>query len=596
MHGCALTTAGAVKCWGLQGACPYCSSQYAPVDIAGLASGIVSVAAGGSHTCALTTSGGVKCWGANSSGQLGDGTTSVLRNEAADVTGLGGAIVALAAGGAHTCALTSGGDVKCWGANDAGQVGAGGAQTILSPVDVPGVSGVLAISAGSFHTCAIVPGGAVRCWGSDNWGQLGGGSLLRDVPGLPGPAMAIAAGALHTCAIVAGGEVWCWGANSGGQLGTGASGRFQSFRVPVAVRNFRFQDITFAPIANRDLNAAPFTLSATASSGLDVTLFSSTPDVCTVSGFLVTLRAIGICRISANQEGDGDYLAAARRDQSFLVSGETGAAAPRLGNISTRTRVAGGEDVLIGGFIIGGSTPKTVVVRARGPSLAAAGVANAMPDPMLTLYSGQAVIARNNDWSAWWEFRGSSDEQKVLELEATGFAPGDERDAALLMTLPPGSYTAVVTPAVANGVATPPGVGIVEVFELDRPDAPLLNVSSRGPVASGGDVLIGGFVIQGTAPQTVVVRARGPSLAPFGIANALANPALLLVRSSDQSAIGSNDDWQTAGNAAALAASGFAPSNPLEAALLVTLPPGAYTAIVSGVGGTGVGIVEVFAQ
>jgi hypothetical protein len=107
--------------------------------------------------------------------------------------------------------------------------------------------------------------------------------------------------------------------------------------------------------------------------------------------------------------------------------------------------------------------------------------------------------------------------------------------------------------------------------------------------------MIGGFVIQGSGPQTVVVRARGPSLVPFGIPNALANPQLSLVRSSDQSVIGSNDDWQSAGNAADVTASGFAPSNALESALLVTLQPGAYTVIVSGVGGgTGVGIVEVF--
>jgi hypothetical protein len=116
-------------------------------------------------------------------------------------------------------------------------------------------------------------------------------------------------------------------------------------------------------------------------------------------------------------------------------------------------------------------------------------------------------------------------------------------------------------------------------------------------VLTGNDVMIGGFVIQGSTPQTVVVRARGPSLAPFGIANALMNPTLQLVRSSDQSAVAANDDWGSASNAAAIAASGFAPSDARESAILVTLDPGAYTAIVSGVGGTtGVGIVEVFAQ
>ena len=124
---------------------------------------------------------------------------------------------------------------------------------------------------------------------------------------------------------------------------------------------------------------------------------------------------------------------------------------------------------------------------------------------------------------------------------------------------------------------------------------PLVNTSTRGSVLTGNDVMIGGFVIDGVGSQAVVVRARGPSLAPFGISNALANPQLRLVRSSDQAEIASNDDWEAATNAADVLASGFAPLNSLESAILVTLQPGAYTAIVSGVaGGTGVGIVEVF--
>jgi hypothetical protein len=140
-------------------------------------------------------------------------------------------------------------------------------------------------------------------------------------------------------------------------------------------------------------------------------------------------------------------------------------------------------------------------------------------------------------------------------------------------------------------------VGIVEVFEVDHPEVPLINISTRGQVLTGADVMIGGFIIQGASSQTVVVRARGPSLIPFGIPNALANPTLELYRSSDNTLILSNDDWQSAANAAAVQASGFAPANALESAILITLNPGAYTAIVRGAAsGTGVGIVEVFAQ
>jgi hypothetical protein len=138
---------------------------------------------------------------------------------------------------------------------------------------------------------------------------------------------------------------------------------------------------------------------------------------------------------------------------------------------------------------------------------------------------------------------------------------------------------------------------MVEVFEIDRADSPLINISTRARVGTGDGVLIGGFVILGSTPQTVVVRARGPSLAPFGITNPLANPTLQLVRSSDQTTIATNNDWGSATNAAAVQASGFAPSNELESAILITLEPGAYTAIVAGAnGGTGVGIVEVFRQ
>ena len=256
---------------------------------------------------------------------------------------------------------------------------------------------------------------------------------------------------------------------------------------------------------------------------------------------------------------------------------------PRLGNLSTRMQVLTGNDVMIGGFVIGGSANKTVVVRARGPSLVPFGIANALANTTLTLVrsSDQAAIAVNDDWQA---------APNSFAITASGFAPSDSRESALLVTLAPGAYTAIV-----SGVGGATGVAIVEVFEVDEPAIPLINISTRGQVLTANDVMIGGFVVQGTGPQTVVVRARGPSLIPFGIPNALANPSLQLVRSSDQSTIAINDNWGSAANAAAISGSGFAPSDPLEAAILVTLNPGAYTAIVTGVGGaTGVGIVEVF--
>jgi hypothetical protein len=136
---------------------------------------------------------------------------------------------------------------------------------------------------------------------------------------------------------------------------------------------------------------------------------------------------------------------------------------------------------------------------------------------------------------------------------------------------------------------------VIGVYEVDGPSIPLINISTRGRVGTGNDVMIGGFVIDGASPQTVAIVATGPSLAPFGITNPLANPTLTLVRASDQSVVDSNDDWQAHANAAQLQSAGFAPSNALESGIYITLQPGAYTAILSGSGnGTGVGVIGVY--
>jgi hypothetical protein len=193
------------------------------------------------------------------------------------------------------------------------------------------------------------------------------------------------------------------------------------------------------------------------------------------------------------------------------------------------------------------------------------------------------VVATNDDWGA---------AANALALQAAGFAPTSASESAILTNLAPGAYTAIV-----SGVAGATGVGIVAVYEVDHPEVPLTNISTRAQVLRGNDVMIGGFVITGATAQKVAIVATGPSLTAFGITGALDDPALTLVRSSDQTVIASNDNWQTDANATQLQAAGFAPTNALESALLVTLPPGAYTAILAGAGGvsTGVGIIAVYA-
>jgi hypothetical protein len=248
-------------------------------------------------------------------------------------------------------------------------------------------------------------------------------------------------------------------------------------------------------------------------------------------------------------------------------------------NISARAHIGTGDNVMIGGFVIYGSTPKTVVVRARGPSLAQFGVPGTLANPQLTLYSGQAPIDSNDDWQ-----QGAD----AAQVQASGFAPLDAAESAIIATLQPGGYTAIV-----SGVGSTTGVAIVEVFEVDAATTPLVNVSARALVQTGDNVMIAGFIIQGDTPLTVVIRARGPSLAQFGVPGPLANPQLTLY--SGQTPIASNDDWQQAANAPQITTSGFAPSHSAESAILVTLQPGAYTAIVNGANATtGVAIVEVF--
>ncbi len=274
-------------------------------------------------------------------------------------------------------------------------------------------------------------------------------------------------------------------------------------------------------------------------------------------------------------------------DPSNLVTPSntnTSAKPPRLLNIATRGRVETVDNVMIAGFIIQGSSPKKVLIRARGPSLAAApfNVPGTLSDPFLTLYSGATPIDSNDDFAQ---------HANAAQIPAD-WIPANAKEAAIVTTLNPGAYTAIV-----NGVAATSGVAIVEVFEIDQPDTPLINIATRGPVYTGDNVMIAGLIIQGDAPKTVLITARGPSMAgpPHNVPGTLANPTLSLF--SGQTVIATNDNWTEAANAAQIQTAIGAPSNTLESAILVTLQPGAYTAIVSGAGGgTGLAIVEVFAQ
>lgn len=238
---CALTSSKAVWCWGLniQGQLGDGTTvnRSRPVRVHGLGP-VRSIDAGGVHTCAVTTVGAVRCWGFNEFGQLGDGTT-VDRHTPVPVAGLAAGVRMIAAGGLHTCALTTGGRVLCWGGNSQGQLGDGTTKKRLTPVAVSGLRDVTAIAAGDSYACALTSTRKVECWGYNPNGQLGDGTTRTRltpvvVAGLGG-VRAIAAGGSHACALLASGGLECWGANQYGQLGDGT---IHDRHAPVAVAGF----------------------------------------------------------------------------------------------------------------------------------------------------------------------------------------------------------------------------------------------------------------------------------------------------------------------------------------------------------------------
>ena len=252
-----------------------------------------------------------------------------------------------------------------------------------------------------------------------------------------------------------------------------------------------------------------------------------------------------------------------------------------LVNISTRLNILTGDNVLDGGFIVVGSGFKDVLIRGLGPSLASAGITGTLADPIIELHSGDMIIAENDNWM----------KNQKMEIEATGLQPTNDAEAALIATLAAGTYTVI-----ERGKQATTGIGLIEIYDLGAGTGPeLANISTRGFVDTGSNVMIAGFIIASSSggSSQVMVRGLGPSLGDFGIADPLADPVLDLY-DADGMLIASSDSWQS-DQEAEIIATGLQPLNGAEAAILITLSPGAYTAIESGKnGGTGVGLVEVY--
>ncbi len=279
----------------------------------------------------------------------------------------------------------------------------------------------------------------------------------------------------------------------------------------------------------------------------------------------------------------GRYITATATDANgntseFSLASEVVPSLSQFLNIATRLRVQSGENVLIGGFIVTGNDPKQVIIRAIGPSL---GVAGPLADPLLELHPLNGPTVINDDWR----------EDQEDEIIATGIPPTNDKESAIVATLDPGSYTAVV-----RGATGETGVGLVEIYDLSGPtDSDVANISTRGFVDTGDNVMIGGLIIgpDDAADSSILLRAIGPSLIDQGVLNALADPMLEL-RDNNANLVASNDDWKST-QQDDIEDTGAPPTDDKESAILATLPAGSYTAIVSGVGGTtGVGLVEAY--
>lgn len=251
----------------------------------------------------------------------------------------------------------------------------------------------------------------------------------------------------------------------------------------------------------------------------------------------------------------------------------------RLLNIATRMRVQSGENVLIAGFILTGSDSKKVIIRGIGPSLAQF-FNGVLGNPTLELFQGNTLLASNDDWK-----------ENQAEVQSTGIPPSNDFESAIVRTLPPGNYTAIL-----RGKDNTSGIGVVEAYDLDQVgNSKLANIATRGFVETDNNVMIAGLISgpAGGASTTIVVRAIGPSLGNFGVAGALQDPTLDLVNSNG-TVLRSNDNWKDS-QKDAIAATDLQPSDDRESALIHTVGPGNYTAVVRGSGGTtGVGLVEIY--
>ncbi len=295
---------------------------------------------------------------------------------------------------------------------------------------------------------------------------------------------------------------------------------------------------------------------------------------------LVSGKQIGTARITATAtDFDGATVS-----QTFTVN--VVAAPGHLANISTRLPVGTNDNVLIAGFIVRGGSSKRLVIRGIGQSLVDFGVKSPLLNPVVELHdSTGAAISTNDNWA------DNANKQEIIDA---GLAPTSPQESAILTTVL-SNDNGIAYSVVLRGINASVGTGVVEVYDLDSgPGSSILNISTRGRVSPDPNALIGGFFVSGGTPRRVLIRAIGPSLANSGVSSPLADPVIEL-HGANGELLDANDDWQSSPRATEIQASGLAPTNPKESAMLNTLGPSAYSAIVRGVNNTsGTASVEVY--
>jgi N-acetylneuraminic acid mutarotase len=480
-------------------------------------------------------------------------------------------------------AIWTGSEMIVWGGNDGSDLNSGGRYnpstdtwTAMSTINAP--------SGRQVHT-AVWTGSEMIVWGGYTGGSvLGTGGRYNpatDTWTATSTTNAPSGRTAHT-AIWSGTEMIEWGGYSSSHLDTG--GRYNP-----GTDTWAATSTTGAP-SGRSYATAIWTGSEMIVwGGFDASNFFNSggkynPDTNSWAASTTINAPIGRSNHTAIWTGNEMIVWGGLGDAGFLNTGgkycATSATPPSiLGNISTRLRVETGDNVLIGGFIVTGTQPKRVIVRAIGPSLLSF-FPGALADPVLELHGpgGFATITNDN-----WRVGGQES-----EILATGIEPSNDLESAIVATLPANNsaYTAIV-----RGVNNGTGIGVVEAYDLDRPaDSKLANISTRGLVQMGDDVLIGGLIVLGDIPLRVIVRAIGPSLLLPG---ALENPTLEL-HDGQGAVIASNDDWRS-DQEAEIIATGVPPTNDFESAIVQNLTPGSYTAIVRGVNSmTGIAVVEAY--